>query len=83
MTNENPTSGADTGLPKKTLSDCAHDAVMLSSLCEAVDELEALAGAQGQPGPAANGLSALVPVLVQKSKELARNLDNVQREAKQ
>jgi hypothetical protein len=60
----------------KTLTELQANAVKLNGLCEAANELVQNTG--GSPSPSGNGLYALCEILVQKSDELACDLDRLQ-----
>jgi hypothetical protein len=69
MTKETPTPAADTGLPKKTLAECQHDAVILSGLMEAIDYLSEDQCRAGQ--------ATLIIIANERARALANDLDRV------
>lgn len=72
MTNVNADSANNTGLPKtKTLTQCQHDAVVLSGMIEAID----LMGNEGEQFDCAR-VSVTMEAL-EKAKRLAVDLDEV------
>ncbi|WP_145111398.1 hypothetical protein [Cereibacter sediminicola] len=80
MTTMNAISATAPALPAKTLADLQTQATMLNGLAEAT---AAIANdVQTVNSKASNGLYALLEVLVQKSDELARDLESLEREAR-
>ncbi|PQO24463.1 hypothetical protein C2I36_02155 [Rhodobacteraceae bacterium WD3A24] len=68
-------------MPKKTISDCQHDAVMLHGMAQGVDELLHMArNKPGAPSPAGNAAVCVCTVMIEKAEQLADELDRLETE---